>query len=310
VDARLVHEPFAVEAPFVEEVAVVAGEDDDGVAGEAVFPEGVTDAADSFVNAHDEAVVLANKLGVDFAEFLDAAAVEGEAVGAHPVRKLGDGFLGEGVGVGDIGIGEGIAEAAVVLVPGAVGCLEADGEAERFIRRGGCEEFPGMVGEDLGDVAVLALGGVVLALPEEAAPEVEAVFVGFQGGFDGGGDAPFADEADVVAGALEDEGVEVLALFGGKVGAEVAHAGGAVVDAAEDGGAVGGAGGGDDVGAVEGDALAGEAVHFRGGDDGVAGCAQGVVALVVGEEEDDVGALLSGCGQGEADDDEEGGGCM
>lgn len=98
---------------------------------------------------------------------------------------------------------------------------------------------------------------------------------------------PFPGEEGIVADGVEDFGEH------GQLGvdgfAEPADAGIPVVVAGEEAGAGGGTDRIGDVGVVEGDALFDEAVEGGGLDGGVTERGDGIEALVVGEEEEDVG---------------------
>ena len=69
------------------------------------------------------------------------------------------------------------------------------------------------------------------------------------------------------------------------------YSGGVGVAAGEEGGAGGGADGVWGEAAVEGDSLAGEAVQVGGAAGGTAGVAERIVALLIGDEEEDVGTV-------------------
>lgn len=98
---------------------------------------------------------------------------------------------------------------------------------------------------------------------------------------------PFSEVGGGVSGLLKlsGESGEVFGVFGEIIDDAV----GVGVEAAEDGGAAGGAQGGSAEVVFEEDAFIGEAVDIGGGEVGVTGAAEGVPALVVGEDEDHVG---------------------
>jgi hypothetical protein len=136
---------------------------------------------------------------------------------------------------------------------------------------------------------------VFAALAGEAAPEVVVGGAGLDGG--AAADAEFADEPGVVAGGAEQERVG-LGPSGGRQGAlKVAHAVAAQVLAGKDGSAADGADRGGDEVVLEKSAARGEGVEMRGLQGGVADAAEGVPALIVGEDEEEVGSIRRGRGR-------------
>jgi hypothetical protein len=146
---------------------------------------------------------------------------------------------------------------------------------------------------DLGDVT--ALGLVIHALGEvdtlalEADPVVEAGL----GVIDHAAHVPFPDEGGIVSGGLEVFGKESEVLGERVVIVDDAMIMG--VEAGEDGGAAGRAERSGDESVLEVGAVAGEAIHVGGLDEGMAEKAESVVSVVIGEDDDDVAR----CGVGE-----------
>ncbi len=101
--------------------------------------------------------------------------------------------------------------------------------------------------------------------------------------------AELADEAGAVAGPAEQGRIADVGEGAreGRLGEGVGV--GPLVSSAEDAGPAGGADRGRDEGPVEPDSVPGQGIRVRRPDDRVAGAAQGVEALVVGQDEEDVG---------------------
>ena len=294
----------AVEVAFaVREAgsAVVAGDGDEGVVEHTGFFEFGDVDADSVVPGGDFAEVV----GEVFADFGDVGEVGGhfafEIVGID-VPEFFAAALGPGAV--DIGGAEPVAEGFVVFVVGEEGAeVGADFGVEFFF--GGFEG--GAVGDEFGDV----LGELV----EAGAGGLVGVGLLAVGGVGGGAGAPdFVGFADVVAGVFEEEGVGGDFFIPDGAAEDGAATGAPEVLAGEEGAAAGGAGGGVDMGVTEEDAFFGDLVEVGGADDVVDaawavdfGVDAGVAAPVVGEEEEDVGFFVGGCGgQGEEDGEEQG----
>ncbi len=109
------------------------------------------------------------------------------------------------------------------------------------------------------------------------------------------GHVPLADEGGLVAGRLQQlrEGRQRVIRIPLLVGRHPVHVG---VDAGEVAGARRAAERRGDEGAGEAHAAGGQAVEPRGLDPGVAGAAQGVGAMLVGQDEDEVGAGATAVG--------------
>ena len=154
--------------------------------------------------------------------------------------------------------------------------------------------FAALVGDGLVVVVVLAGFGVFRAIPDELVVPVAA-----EAGIGTG--VPFADLGGEVAFLAEDFGPERAffgVVFAARVGAFHAHGFDAVgVSAGEHGGA-GGHAPGAVVGGKEADALFGEAVDVGCFDPGVGFfvATEGAVGVVVGVDEEDVGAFGGGGG--------------
>jgi hypothetical protein len=225
------------------------------------------------------------------------------------LRSFGDGHLVGGPGAGAAGevVEErgGFGHDDVVVegellgagVPGGVGGLVLEHEEEGAVGVAlVAEPVDGEVGEDLGDVAgafdaraIADHGGVVvLALVDEDVVVVEAA------GF--GAEVPLADEGGLVAGLLEQywKGGEA-AIEESFVGGVADHVG---VQAGEDGRAAGGTDGVGGEVAIEAEAFVGEAVDVWCGIAIGAVGADGLGAVIIGEDEDDVGAIGGGGGDG------------
>ena len=162
------------------------------------------------------------------------------------------------------------------------------------------EELEGHVGGDVGDVAgvLFALsvfdefGIEVDALAGEDAPSIEAAGLVTE--------VPFADDAGTVTSFLEEFGVSWDGGVHGFYGVFPFGVSEDLVDVGEGSSEAGGAGGGAegvcDEGVCEADALGGEAVHVGRFKEFVAVAAHEGDGLVVGHDEEDVGA--GGGGEG------------
>ena len=188
-------------------------------------------------------------------------------------------------------------------------------------------EFAGLGGEPVFEVfagravgqAGVTVGGEVL-FPAVGAALVDATKVVIKALIFGpptrGAEVPFAGEERGIAGGFQGFGErgrvegEAVGVVGGEErgvafprgglrGADVVGDAGALGPlAGEDAGARGGADGAGGVGIGEARALAGEAVEVRSLVERAAVAAEVLAAEVVGEEEDDVGRALRGCGGG------------
>ncbi len=121
---------------------------------------------------------------------------------------------------------------------------------------------------------------------------VAVVDAGFGNGGDvgmAGGEMQLAGEPAEVAGVGEDASDE--GLVGGHGLAVLAGAGGAGVAAGEEAGAAGGADGALAIGVLEERAALGEAVDVGGGDEVIAVAPEGVEALLIRADPEDVGAI-------------------
>lgn len=172
----------------------------------------------------------------------------------------GDAVFDEGVGVGRL---------LVEFVPG-----------EAFI------------GEPLGVGVIVSPVGLGMMGPVEVLVLVSVVDAGFDFVIGAGGEVKFAGEAaGIVGGAVaEDAGEEPF--VGGHLLAVLAAAGGAGIAAGEEGSAAGGADGGLGEGVGEGSAFGDEAIEVGGVDMGVTQRLNGVEALLVGAEPEDVGGRV------------------
>ena len=308
---------FAAEAVFAVEVAVVAGEDDGGVGKLAGAFEGFDDAAEAFVDGlgHTHAVedhgVVGGGRRREGREAIDRLE-KGRFICWEDFVVAAAGRCLAGVEVfvarSDFEV-TGFFEAGDFAV-GALGDVGVDGfvgevEAERFVAFLG-NEFDGVIGEDIGDVAFGLDGFSVyvegriegLALAWEGDPVVEA----------GAGrvvDAhvPFAEEGGGVAVVVEEAGpgFERVAVAGavGVIGDSVLER----VLTGEECRAAGGTEGRGDEGVFKACAFAGEAVGMGGLGERVAGTAEFVEAEIVDEDEDDVGSGgRRGSGSGETEE--------
>ena len=271
--------------------AVVAGEEEEGVLGELEFVEAVEQAAD-----------LGVEVGEGGAEDLHLAA---EVFGAgevvfHPGAVAGLVGGGGEVGINSELLGGGLEQGVGEEGPGV--------DVEGLVAVG-ADEGEGFVDDELGGAgAEVGLGGFVAqggAVGVDGLGGVEAV--GLRGGSAGAAaEVPFAKVRGGVAGGLEEAGE------GGDLGVEpVGHGTGGVLRGAREvtvdavtGGRVGGhesgtagrADGGGDVKLLEPGAFAGEAVEVGCLDVRVAGKGGVAKALVIGEDEDDVGGALRAAG--------------
>lgn len=196
----------------------------------------------------------------------------------------------EVVGFGDFDVFEQILVLGAGF-PGAMGRLVVAHEKEGLVFVALLEPIEGEVTDEVGAVAVVFFAGavhvdedgiVVEALAGEDLPVVEAGGVG--------GEVPLSDDCGLVAG-----GLEVLGDVGGggvDLVAEGFNAGEVGVEAGHDDAAAGGADGVSDEAVGEAGAALGEAIDVGGFVDLAAVGADGVGGVIVGHDEDDVGALL------------------
>ena len=231
-----------------------------------------------------------------------ALAVVEEGVGG---RDVGEGELAEGVAV--LGLGEPVAVGGLVEHGDEEGLALGEGLVDDAL--GDAGEVVGGVFAGEGDAAVgemvLGVGGALLGLGEEVGVEVlalvlvdgPAVPVGVADGL-GAAHVPLAEEGGVVAAVAEG------AADGLDLGGDVVEDGDAVlaaVHARHDAGARGGADGVRHEDVLEEGALLGQAVDARGLVDARAVGADGVGGVVIGHDEEDVGAFLAGGGLGEGE---------
>ena len=143
-----VHQPLSGEAVFAAEVAVVGGEEDDGVVGESAFLEFVHDAADAEVHAGDGAVVVADvrswRLGSlrrpgRLGQPRDFLMISGSRWALAWVAEAGMGMSRPSVSVLEIRIPVG---------EGAVGGLEEEEQEEGFCGIAAVEEAGDMARGD------------------------------------------------------------------------------------------------------------------------------------------------------------------
>ena len=303
-DGFFVERAFVAGVVFAEVVAIVAGVDDDGVVGEAEGIEGVEETCDVVIDAGDVAEV-----------------VEMDIVGGEPggLGAVGGGFVEDG---GDPAVRGGAAGLAcveiaetgweIVAAARAVRAFEAEDDGERLFLVL-ADEVDGEVG---GDVVGPALGGgggcvdvewtiLVLTLTDVAGGVVEA----WAGALIA--HVPFADVGGLVAGGAEEGGVGDG--IGGERTTVVSDAVEVIVAAGEEGGAAGSAEGERDEGVAEADTFGGETVHAFGLEPWEAGLvalfaldrADGVPAVVVGIDEEEVGFAVCGEGGGAAEREED-----
>ena len=151
------------------------------------------------------------------------------------------------------------------------------------------EESDGLVGDDVRHIArlgpLLAVldeqRRIILALPHENAPEIEALRLGIE--------VPLADHRRLVAGVVQQLGERLLvAVERARIVREAVHM---AVLAREDAGPRGSRNGIGDVAALEEHAFARQTVEVGGFDQQAAVTAHGLRGVVVGHHDDDVGAL-------------------
>ena len=167
--------------------------------------------------------------------------------------------------------------------------FEADRQIPRLPGGRSLQEVDCLVAQVLRHVG--ASGHQILPL---ARPALEVVVAG-RGVLNvlGAAHAVLADEAGVVAGVPEPHRIAQRVLLLTQWSSEPVDAMAARVQSGEEGGPGNGADRGRDVVVREHHALARQPVHVGRTDNGVAACADHVVALVVSEEEEDV---RRGCG--------------
>ena len=272
--------------------AVVVHVNDERVAGEVLGVEECEQATDVFVDVVDHAEEMSDGLGVGAGA--DFALVEGGVLGAGGVgrvrgvgRDTGEertiGFLGRfdparGLGKKDIG-------------------AEAGGFRERAVVADDGIEV-GVAG-DIAAGAGIGLADAAAAVDEDL---VEAAGAGLIGGFVA--EMPFPKNAGGVTGGFQDlsegGGVESEALaFEDGVGDAVFE----FVTAGEERGASGRASGAD-VEIGEAHALSAESVEVGRLEDGISVSGKIAVALIVGDDEENVGARGGGRGGGECGEGE------
>jgi hypothetical protein len=309
----------------VDDGAVVATEDEDGVVGQVQAVQCVHDLSDGPVQLQDDVAAgaeaaLACKAGVGDAGNVDVLRTHIEEEGFVFMSRdealglggddVGDVFIGPegGTSAGHpADAGDAVDDGIVVTLAGLhlheFGVFEPGGPVAYFMV---VADGDGVVGVEAYDAAVLH---------EDAG---DAVY--------GGGDDVFVVEADVLGVGL-DEAVEVGAAFRAEAEVPFADGGGGVAFCAEhighgDAGGIynefgvtggdagvllspgihtrqqteagGGAGGGGGVGVGELHALAGKAVDVGGADAGGTVATQVADAQVVGYQVDDVGLLTGG----------------
>jgi hypothetical protein len=153
------------------------------------------------------------------------------------------------------------------------------------------EFFPGQpfAGEPLGVGVVMTPVGLGVMGPMKVFVGVAVVDAGFDFVIGARGEVEFAGEAANVIGraVAKDAGEEEF--VGGHLLAVLAAAGGAGIAAGEERGAAGGADGRLAEGIGEGGALRGELVYVRGMDEGIPERLEGIEALLVGAEPENVG---------------------
>ena len=297
--------PLAGEAAITKVVTVVRGVNDDGVIGEALFFELFDEAANNMVDAADHAKVGPH-VGLIFFRRVpapeEALTIDGflEEVGLRFVdrriveRRQGH-FLVLIHPVGDLGPGE-VTDAGALVTVFGVGGVEADLEAEGLVPGLLLDEVNAPVAENLG----LMTRAAVLHFLEEGAAKKLLSHIPHQGGrFIGDVDVFLAEVAGAVAGILqhgEEGSFAEFRIERPRLGAvEVTP----LVGAGEEAGAADPASGGGDKGILKADPFPGEAVDVRCLDDGVARATEGVVALVVCVEKQNIGAggvLVRGSG--------------
>ena len=179
-----------------------------------------------------------------------------------------------------------------------MGFLEDDVGAEAF----GRNDFPVV---EVGAIEVRVIpevGGLADATSAMAVDFFKAAVFGTVGKVVA--EVPFPEHAGgVIFGEMLAEGDFVFANHG------AAHDGvpdsGAVGPVAGEKGSTGGGAGGGDVVVGEDGGLGVELVEVRGFDDGIAVAGEVAVALVIGDDDDDVGTSLRGCELEEGEEPEE-----
>ena len=304
-DRVLIQQPAVAEAPLAEEHAVVAGEDDDGVVGRAEVVQLLHHPAQHHVDAADHPVVALHvgleQLGgaepgpppLPVLAAADEVGLAFDEVGPGRWRCGDDRVAVEVVDAG----GPDVLLGVVVL---AVGGVEADRQAEGAAALGPppAQEVDDLVAGDVGQVAPAAVGPALEVVVRPPVLEVvEVVEHGAEGGRLGldvhvavALDPELADEAGGIAGPLQHRRIGQRPQAGPeRRGAEVEPMA-APVHPGEKAGPAGPADRGGDEGVLEQHAPAGQGVGVGRLDDVVAGRAQRRPVLVVGEQEQDVGA--------------------
>lgn len=318
---------FEVNAMVTEHLSMVGHEDDEGVVALAGVVEGFEDAthfvidvvAHGVVGGGDVAfVVIGHGAGVEFTggvvgpfvvELLEAGFVfefafpvigERHVCGFVFFEVIGGGVEGvmggeavEGEEPGVWGVGLGGDEVDGFFgAPGGLVMFGGDAVFDVGVGVRGflVEFFPGeaFVGEPLGVGIVVAPIRLRVMGPVEVFVGVTVVDAGFDFMIGAGGEVEFSGEtAEIRVGAIaEDTGEEVF--VGGHLLAVLAAASGGGVSAGEEGGAAGRADGGLGEGVGEGGAFGDEAVEVGGVDVGVTERLDGIEALLVGAEPEDV----------------------
>ena len=292
----LIVRPFPGKSAFGHVVAVVGRVNDDGVFGQAMFLESGCDLSDHVVHAREKAEIGPHVLlillgGVPSPE--EALAVHGfaeergmgvENLGAVQQRRREDGILEHALDRVNAGI-----MVLLVAVLG-VGGAETDREAEGVFRGTAVEESEGVFHVDFVDVAGGSVGLFAQVGPVALAEVVEEGF--FRADF--GLDPELADEPGTVSRGAQGRGVAGLEV--GRANGRCAEREpvGALGETGENGGPAGGANRRGDERVLEADPLPGEVVDDGRLGDAVAGDAQRVIALVVDEEEEDIGPVQGG----------------
>ena len=203
-EAFLVERAFVAEPALAEEVAVVAGIDDDGVVGEFEFVERVQQSAEVFIDA------------LDVAEVVEVDGVGGESAFLALVG-LGERFVIDG---GDVAVGGAAGGFAFVEVAQAVGevvaaalvvrAFETDDHARTVVAWFCLEPVDGEVGAD---IVHPALGGGHHAVDFERAVLIYALVDEAGGVLEAGARAflvahvPFAEVGGAVSGVAQQGGV-------------------------------------------------------------------------------------------------------
>ena len=293
-----VHVLFADEAVAAAGDAGIGAVNDNGVAGAGQRVEGIENAADLGIEVGDVAVIF----GEVAADVIGRAGPGEKFFIAHEHFAVVPGMLGEKVlrernlvrrviegeaGRHDMrvvrSVKGNVAEEGAVRV----GLHEADG----FIGKGGATVLRGAA--RVGDPAVhevddVQFHGIAHAAEENGAGALETAREGFGAvvpfaGHEGG--VPVPGEGGGPGLVAEQFFIDVKEVAAGQEHGAGRDAGGAVHAALH-------------IGAVEGEALAGEAVEVGGADDGIAEGGDGIGALVIGEEEEDVRPGIGGAGGG------------